>query len=56
MAEGEVYNLDKLREGLVSIDTNIKAIEEALVRERDKRQEYLVHIAKAEAILELHGD
>ncbi len=52
---GVIYNIDALRSGLQSIDNNIKALEAALNAERKKREEYLGHIAKAQAILDLHG-
>lgn len=52
---GEVYNIDTLNRGLVTIRTNIEAIEEALAAERLKEREYERQIAAAEAILNMHG-
>lgn len=50
-----IYDLEVLRRGVASVRANILTIEEALVREREKLAEYEREIAKAEAILELHG-
>jgi len=52
----QLYDLDKLREGLVYIETNIKNLEEALEKEKLKQAEYKKHILAAEAILEMHGE
>ena len=49
------YDLDKLKEGLVHIEANIEAIKEALEQETKKREQYLQHIAEAQAILSMHG-
>ena len=43
------------REGLVHIEANIEAIKEALEQETKKREQYLQHIAEAQAILSMHG-
>lgn len=48
------YDLDSLRRGLVSIEDNIKALEEALALEHEKKVEYEREIIAAEAILKLH--
>ncbi len=53
---GELYDYDTLIRGRESIVTNIEAIETALSAEREKLNEYDKQIAKAEAILELHGE
>ena len=53
---GELYDYDTLVRGRESIVLNIEAIETALGAEREKLQEYDKQIAKAEAILELHGE
>ncbi len=51
----EVYDLNTLRRGLKTIESNIDEFKKALKREEEKREDYLKHIAQAEAILELHG-
>jgi hypothetical protein len=48
------YDLDALRRGLVSIEDNIQALEDALVIEREKKAEYEREIIGAEAILAVH--
>lgn len=49
-----VYDLDALRRGLRSIDTNIASIEQALAAERVKKAEYEKHIAAAEVVVAMH--
>jgi hypothetical protein len=49
-----VYDLDSLRRGLISIEDNIRALEEALDLEREKKINYEREIIAAEAILNLH--
>lgn len=53
---GELYDYDTLVRGRESVLINIEAIDTALKTEREKLQEYDKLIAKAEAILELHGN
>jgi hypothetical protein len=48
------YDLDALKNGLVTIRSNIQAFEQALALERQKEAEYTVHIAEAERILKMH--
>ncbi len=50
-----IYDIAALRKGLQSVDTNIRALEVALAAEQKKREDYLGHIARAQAILDLHG-
>ncbi len=50
-----IYDIDALRKGLRSVDENIRALEVALAAQREKREEYLEHITRAKAILDLHG-
>ena len=50
-----IYDIDALRNGLKSVDKNIRALEAALAAQREKREEYLEHISRAQAILDLHG-
>lgn len=50
----EVYDVDALLNGLNSIEENIRALEEALQKEREKKAEYEAHLAKARAVLKLH--
>jgi hypothetical protein len=52
----ELYDYDTLISGRESIVANIEAIEIALNAEREKLNEYNKQIAKAEAILEMHGE
>ena len=56
MSLGELYDYDTLVRGREHILINIEAISTALESERDKLKEYDVQIAKAEAIMEMHGD
>ena len=51
---GEIYDLDALKRGLITIRDNLAAIEEALTAERAKAEEYERLIIGAEAILEAH--
>ena len=50
-----VYDVDALNRGLVSVRDNIRAIQEGLDAERDKERDYLDQLARARALLELHG-
>ena len=53
---GELYDYDTLIRGRESVVVNIDALQTAVDAEREKLQEYDKQIAKAEAILELHGE
>jgi len=50
-----IYNVEALKNGLKSIDNNIRALEAAIEAEHKKRDEYLEHIARALEILDKHG-
>ena len=56
MSLGELYDYDTLVRGREHILINIEAISTALESEREKLKVYDVQIAKAEAIMELHGE
>ncbi len=56
MSLGELYDYDTLVRGREHILINIEAISTALDNEREKLKEYDVQIAKAETILEMHGE
>lgn len=51
---GPIYDLDSLKRGLVTIESNIEALAAGLDKERAKKAEYEKHIAAAELILEMH--
>ena len=53
---GELYDYDTLIRGRESVVVNIEALETAVTAEKEKLSEYDKQIAKAEAILELHGE
>ena len=44
------YNLKKLREGLISVLSNIKVLETSLEKERRKAVQYELEITMAEAL------
>ena len=52
----ELYDYDTLIRGREHILTNIEAISTALETERQKLADYNLQIAKAEAIIEMHGE
>lgn len=50
----DAYDLDSLKRGLESIKVNIKALEEGLENEKQKKNEYERHILEAEAVINIH--
>lgn len=50
-----VYDVDALQRGLVSVQENIRAIQQGLDAERDKERDYLEQLARARTLLEMHG-
>jgi len=56
MSLGELYDYDTLVRGRVHILDNIEAISTALKSEENKLREYDAQIAKAIAIMEMHGE
>ena len=50
-----IYNVEDLKNGLRSVEENIRALETALETEKKKREDYLDHIGKALEVLDKHG-
>jgi len=51
----EDYDLETLKRGLVSIEANITALQEALSKEMEKKEEYDQFIAAAETVEKMKG-